>query len=149
MKITHLEWYFEHINVFQNMHINLDFHHMLMVLYPKLVCFVICMYQPMTQTTHAIQCLYHISCSTIHASHSTIFKWDSNFDSTTGWIRILTWIMQANNCVEIEKDIQLCEGLGHTNDGGSVVRSPLKSFSQSSWARLLSELSKPLLCNTK
>ena len=90
------------------------------------------MYQRMTQTTHAIKCLYHISRNTITASHSTFPKWDNNFDSTTGWIRIPTWIMQANDCVEIEKDIQLCEGLRHTNDGGSVVKSPLKSISQSS-----------------
>ena len=53
---------------------------------------------------------------------------------TTGRIRIPIWIMQAHNCAKIEEDMHLHKGRGHTNDGGVVVRSPLKSTSQLSWA---------------
>lgn len=61
MEITHIEWYFEHINVFQNMYIDQEFHHMLIV-FPKLVCFILCMYHCMTQTilSHALLFSYKL-----------------------------------------------------------------------------------------
>ena len=92
--------------------------------------------------------LYDVSRSTNLASHPIILKLDNNFDPTTGWIGIPTWNMQAHYCVEIKKDMQVCEGIGHTHDGGVVVRSPLKSTSQPSRAILLSESCKSPLCNT-
>ena len=34
--------------------------------------------------------------------------------------------MQTRDCVEIEKDMKPCEGLGHTNASRGVVWSPLE-----------------------